>query len=221
MNIISNYHHRYFQVLPVVMIALYLLVGLSSCEEHTDIYDRSIKVGSVLLSDNTVITPSGYDRKEHRAVGVVFYVNRDTALVVGLKELGDYQFSDSLGTVSSVANDAFSKCGMENTAAIMASDIHSPAVEAVRQYPSPVSGWALPSAGELKALADNLPVVDTSMKIVKGESFSSSQYVSSSQDGSTSESEQMYYLSVSLKNGYITSTVKTTPGRVRPVLRLR
>ena len=221
MKPLSFFHQRPFHSAVMLAVAVSSLWGLSSCEEHTDIYDRSIKVGSVLLSDNTVITPSGYDRKEHLAVGIVFYVNRDTALVVGLKELGSWQFSDSLGTVTSVVNDAYSKCGMENTAAIMASDIHSPAVEAVRRYTSPVSGWALPSAGELRALSENLPTVTASMKMVRGDAFSTSQYVSSSQDGSSSESEQMYYLSVSLNNGYVTSTVKTTPGMVRPVLRLR
>jgi hypothetical protein len=79
----------------------------------------------------------------------------------------------------------------------------------------------LPSAGELRALSENLPTVTASMKMVRGEAFSTSQYVSSSQDGSSSESEQMYYLSVSLNNGYVTSTVKTIAGMVRPVLRLR
>ena len=217
----SLFHMRHFHAVVMLATALSSQISLSSCEEHTDIYDKSIKVGSILLSDNTVISPSGYEQKEHHAVGVVFYANKDTALVVGLKELGDYQFSDSLETVTSVANDAYSKCGMENTAAIMASGIHSPAVEAVRHYSSPISGWALPSAGELRALSDNLPNIAASMRIAGGDDFSVGQYVSSSQDGSSSESEQMYYLSVSLNNGYVTSTVKTTPGRVRPVLRLR
>jgi len=207
--------------LALLALCMSAVTGLTSCDEHTDIYDKSIKVGSILLSDNTVISPYGYDSEEHQAVGVIFYVNKDTALVVGLKELGNYQYADSLGTVSSVVNDSYSKCGMENTAAIMASDIQSPAVDAVRKFPSPVSGWALPSAGELKALSDNLCTVKATMRIVKGDAFSNAQYVSSSQDGSTSESEQMYYLSVSLEKGFVTSTVKTTPGRVRPVLRLR
>jgi hypothetical protein len=153
---------------------------------------------------------------------VVFYTNRDTALVVGLKELGEYQYTDSLATVSSVKSDAWSKCGAENTAAIMAADdLYSPAVEAVMRYDSPVSGWALPSAGELRALSENLFVVRRAMEIVGGDPFSDGQYLSSSQDGATSESEQMYYFSVSLRNGFVTSTVKTTPGRVRPVLRIR
>ena len=217
MNTLFHYLHG----LLMSVVVMSSVIILSSCEEHTDIYDRSIKVGSILLSDNTVIDPMGYDSRDCQAVGVIFYVNKDTTLVVGLKELGSFQFSDSLGTVTSIVNDAVSKCGMENTAAIMASDIHSPAVEAVRNYPSPISGWALPSAGELKALSDNLCDVASSMRIVKGDAFSNGQYVSSSQDGASSESEQMYYYSVSLKNGFVTSTVKTTPGKVRAVLRLR
>lgn len=207
----------------LMMIAVGILtsIGVSSCEEHTDIYDNTIKVGSILLSDNTITAPAGYDTDSHQAAGIIFYVNKDTVLVVGLKELGRHQYADSLGTVSSVMNDMFSKCGTENTAAIMASDIKSPAVEAVKNYLSPVSGWALPSAGELKALSENLPRVASAMKIVKGDAFSREQYVSSSQDGASSESEQMYYYSVSLQNGFVTSTVKTVAGKVRPVLRLR
>ena len=204
-------------LLAILLAAL----GMVSCHDHTDIYDSSIRVGSILLTDNTVISPMGYDASEHQAAGVIFYVNKDTALVVGLRELGSHQFSDTLSSVSGVVNDAVSKCGTENTAAIVASGINSPAVESVLHYLSPVSGWVLPSAGELRALSANRCAVETAMRIIEGDAFSNSQYVSSSQDGSSSESEQMYYLSVSLANGFVTSTVKTSPGAVRPVMRIR
>lgn len=204
--------------LLVIMLAA---LGMVSCHDHTDIYDSSIRVGSILLTDNTIISPVGYDASEHQAAGVIFYVNKDTALVVGLRELGSHQFSDTLSSVSGVVNDAVSKCGTENTAAIVASGINSQAVESVLRYPSPLSGWVLPSAGELRALSANRCVVETAMRIVDGDAFSEKQYVSSSQDGSSSESEQMYYLSVSLANGFVTSTVKTSPGAVRPVMRIR
>ena len=67
-------------------IALISVLAMASCEEHTDIYDSSIKVGNILLSDNTVVSPYGYDRDSHMAVGVIFYTNEDTALVVGTKK---------------------------------------------------------------------------------------------------------------------------------------
>ena len=107
-------------------IALISVLAMASCEEHTDIYDSSIKVGNILLSDNTVVSPYGYDRDSHMAVGVIFYTNEDTALVVGTKELGRHVYTDSIGTVSNVTNDAVSLCGAENTAAILSSTFRHP-----------------------------------------------------------------------------------------------
>lgn len=202
-------------------VAVISALATASCEEHVDIYDSSIRVGNVLLSDNTVVSPYGYDRDSHMAVGVIFYANEDTALVVGTKELGRHAYTDSIGTVSNVGNDVFSLCGAENTAAILSSTLHSPAVEAVKSFRSPISGWVLPSARELRTLSRNLAVVSGSMKAVGGDAFTARQYVSSSQDGSSSDSERMYYYSVSLENGFVTSVLKSTEGCVRPVLRIR
>ena len=194
---------------------------MSSCEEHTDEFDRSMTIGNILLSDNSIISPQGFDSTKHKAVGVIFYANRDTTLVVATHELGDYAYADSLGTVGSVNNDSRTMCGAENTAALLVSEIPTPAADAVAGYRTPQSSWTLPSAGELRALSSMHCVVERSMEIVGGEPFSDGQYVSSSQDGSSSESEQMYYLSVAIRSGFVTSTIKTTPGRVRPVLRIQ
>lgn len=166
-------------------------------------------------------TENGHGRDSHMAVGVIFYTHEDTVLVVGTKELGSHIYTDSIGTVSNVTNDVVSLCGAENTAAILSSGFHSPAVEAVKAFCSPVSGWVLPSAGELKALSRNLAVVSVSMKAIGGDAFTMRQYLSSSQDGSSTDSEKMYYYSVSLVNGFITSVLKTTEGCVRPVIRIR
>lgn len=205
----------------MLMMAVAVTGGFASCEEHSDEYDSSLKVGNILLSDNSIVSPQGFDNGRHKAVGVIFYANRDTALVVSTQELGNYAYADSLGTVGSVDSDSRTLCGAENTAALLVSEIPTPAAEAVASFRSPIVNWALPSAGELRALSSMLCVVERSMEIVGGEPFADVQYVSSTQDGSTSESEQMYYLSVALRSGFVTSTIKTTPGRVRPVLRIR
>ena len=200
---------------------LMMAVAVTSCEEHTDEFDGSLRVGNILLADNSVVSPQGYDADGQQAVGVIFYCNRDTALVVSTHELGSYAYADSLGTVGSVDSDSRTLCGAENTAALLVSEIPTPAAEAVADFRSSMASWALPSAGELRALASMLPVVENSMRMIGGEPFSDGQYVSSTQDGSSSESEQMYYLSVAVRSGFVTSTIKTTPGRVRPVLRIR
>lgn len=205
----------------MLMMAVAVMGGMTSCEEHTDEFDGSLRVGNILLADNSVVSPQGYDADGQQAVGVIFYCNRDTALVVSTHELGSYAYADSLGTVGSVDGDSRTLCGAENTAALLVSEIPTPAAEAVADFRSPMASWALPSAGELRALASMLPVVENSMRMIGGEPFSDGQYVSSTQDGSSSESEQMYYLSVAVRSGFVTSTIKTTPGRVRPVLRIR
>jgi hypothetical protein len=218
MNNIMNFLKRNTAML---MMAVAVMGGVTSCEEHTDEYDGSLRVGNILLADNTVVSPQGYDAEGKQAVGVIFYCNRDTALVISTHELGCYAYADSLGTVGSVDSDSRTLCGAENTAALLVSEIPTPAAEAVAAFRSPMASWALPSAGELRALAAMLPVVENSMRIIGGEPFDDGQYLSSTQDGSTSESEQMYYLSVAVRSGFVTSTIKTTPGRVRPVLRVR
>ena len=205
----------------MLMIAVAVMGGVTSCEEHTDEYDGSLRVGNILLADNSVVSPQGYDAEGKQAIGVIFYCNRDTALVISTHELGCYAYADSLGTVGSVDSDSRTLCGAENTAALLVSEIPTPAAEAVAAFRSPMASWALPSAGELRALAAMLSVVENSMRIIGGEPFDDGQYLSSTQDGSTSESEQMYYLSVAVRSGFVTSTIKTTPGRVRPVLRVR
>ena len=179
----------------MLMMAVAVMGGVTSCEEHTDEYDGSLRVGNILLADNTVVSPQGYDAEGKQAVGVIFYCNRDTALVISTHELGCYAYADSLGTVGSVDSDSRTLCGAENTAALLVSEIPTPAAEAVAAFRSPMASWALPSAGELRALAAMLPVVENSMRIIGGEPFDDGQYLSSTQDGSTSESEQMYYLS--------------------------
>lgn len=214
----KKYNKNYAAML---MMAVAVMGGMTSCEEHTDEFDGSLRVGNILLADNSVVSPQGYDADGQQAVGVIFYCNRDTALVISTHELGSYAYADSLGTVGSVDSDSRTLCGAENTAALLVSEIPTPAAEAVADFRSPMASWALPSAGELRALASMLPVVENSMRMIGGEPFSDGQYVSSTQDGSSSESEQMYYLSVAVRSGFVTSTIKTTPGRVRPVLRIR
>lgn len=111
----------------MLSIAVTIMGGFASCEEHTDEYDGSLRVGNILLADNSVVSPQGFDSNCDKAVGVIFYTNRDTALVVSTHELGDYAYADSLGTVGSVGNDSRTMCGAENTAALLVSEISTPA----------------------------------------------------------------------------------------------
>jgi hypothetical protein len=94
------------------MAALSMLAAvvgvLTSCEEHSDIYDNTLKVGNIYLSNDRVVSPEGYNPDTDDAVGVIFFVKEDTALVVGKQEMGSYIYSDSLGTIPNVVNDVVS-----------------------------------------------------------------------------------------------------------------
>lgn len=102
----------------MLMMAVAVMGGMTSCEEHTDEFDGSLRVGNILLADNSVVSPQGYDADGQQAVGVIFYCNRDTALVVSTHELGSYAYADSLGTVGSVDSDSRTLCGAEKHGSI-------------------------------------------------------------------------------------------------------
>ena len=191
---------------------------LSSCADHDDMFDSGIKVGNILLSDNTMVAPGSYDSGRMHAVGVVFYARGDTAIAVAPVELGDHSFSDSLVSISGISKDAFSIDGLTSTAALMVSDIDAPAARACVEYRSPLAGWYLPSAGELRVLARNLATVSASMAVIGGEPFHDVQYMSSSEDNSSSSNAAIYCYCVSLLRGYAVSVPKKEAHRVRPVI---
>lgn len=205
----------------MVLSMLAFICVMAACDERPVEDDTSWSVGNILLSDNTVVSPLGYDKDSDTAVGVIFYASGDSVFVVGTKELGKYIYSEELSSIANVTNDAMSLCGTENTAAIMASEVSCPAVDAVNGFASPVSGWALPSAGELKMISKNLGAVAAAMAVISGDAFTSEQYLSSSQDGSSSDSQSMFYYAVSLTNGFVTSVNKAVASNVRPILRIK
>ena len=53
----------------MLMMAVAVMGGVTSCEEHTDEYDGSLRVGNILLADNSVVSPQGYDADGQQAVG--------------------------------------------------------------------------------------------------------------------------------------------------------
>ena len=174
----------YVLTFALAFLATYLL---SSCADHDDMFDSGIKVGNILLSDNTM-------------------------------ELGDHCFSDSLVSVSGISKDAFSINGLTSTAALMVAYIDTPAARACVEYRAPLAGWDLPSAGELRVLARNLAAISASMAVIGGEPFHDVQYMSSSEDNSSSSNAELYCYCVSLLRGYAVSVPKKEAHRVRPVI---
>lgn len=212
----NSYLTRY-----IFLAFLSLMFTLTSCSEHEDAWYGNATVGSILLSDNTVISAERYDSTKMTAIGVVIGTCMDSTWVVSVNELGRKQYLDTLMTVDNVSTDLTALDGRENTAGLLQSERTSEAANSVVNFSSPIGGWSLPSAGELLMIKANLPTIEHSMSIVGGDAFSTSPYLSSTQDGSSDETEELYVCCVTLQTGYVSSMLKTGRALVRPVLRLR
>lgn len=205
----------------VALLAIILMPGCSEHVDNLDSYDYTkVKTGDILLSDNNIISTDKYTSGD-KAIGVVMLVKSDSVWVVSTKELGEKAYLDTLMTVSNVSSSVTALDGKENTAALFNSGRVSDAATATAFFGSPVYGWYLPSVGELRVLAMNLKSVEQTMEKIGGDKFKTTQYLSSTQDGSSSDTERFYAYCITLQSGNVSSMLKTETGEVRPVLRMK
>lgn len=210
---------KHNNIIKLSAIAAMTALSLLSCEEHQALPDTSKGVGNIILANNAIVAPESYDRESGNAVGVIYHVSGDTAYVVCVRECGTLSFSNDDQAIDGISKSTYDYKGFENTVAILAEkDITSDAVSEIENLPN---AWYLPSAGELRTLSSNLPVVERSLRIVGGEPFYDEYYLSSTEDGSTQSSSEMFVYCVNVRNGYLASTRKSEPKRVRPFMRFK
>ena len=203
-------------------VAIMLLsFQMSSCSEHIEDWHGNVATGSILLSDNSIISLQGYNSSSMEAIGVVIGTRQDSIWVVSTKNLGQSAYLDTLVNVANVSSDENALCGIDNTSALLKTDRQSPAVKAIMNYSSPVKGWALPSIGELRMLSANIRTIEKVMETIGGDAFLIAPYLSSTQDGSSTQTEELYAKCISLHSGYISSILKTDLAQVRPILRMK
>ena len=207
-----------FPFRKTAVCAALLALLMSSCEDHCVTMDSTKSVGNVVLANNEIISPASFDPNRHVAVGIIFLVREDTAFVVSTHEEGLLAFSEETKSVDGLSSNPFDLAGFENSVAIMASGIWSEAMESI--YDRGL-GWYLPSAGELKALSMSLNAVERSMSAIGGDTFANDLYLSSTEDGSSSLSKDMYCVCVNVRNGYSASSPKQKAHRTRAVMRLQ
>lgn len=210
-------------LLALAMVSV-MVMGLGiSCSEHEDYFEHfNVKVGDILLSDNNFVQAERYDSSRN-AIGVVMHVSNDSVWVVSYKDFGQRSYLDTLMSVNSVSSTLSDLNGRENTAALFLSGRYSEAAVAATSMDniSTVYGWYLPSIGELRLISDNLGTITASMNKIGGDTFSSSPYLSSSQDGSSNETQNLYAYCITLQSGLVSSILKTERGQVRAVLRMK
>lgn len=203
----------------IVLSLLSSILAIASCENHDSMYDSTKSVGNVVLSDGRIISPANFPLARKEPVGVIFHVKGDTAFVVALDDMGELPFSNDTMAISGVSSDVYAMDGFENTATIINSKARAEAAKAAVSWGGTPSGWYLPSAGELLALARNVTAVERSLTVVNGEVLANGEYVSSTQDGSSTAGESFYCYCVNPHSGFVTSSLKSTPHHARAVMR--
>ena len=104
-------------------VAIMLLsFQMSSCSEHIEDWHGNVTVGSILLSNYSIISAQGYDASKMTAVGVVIGTRQDSMWVISTKNLGQAAYLDTLMSVPSVSADENALCGIDNTSSILKTD---------------------------------------------------------------------------------------------------
>ena len=210
---------KQYNILYNIIAVLFYGILLSSCSEHEiSNTDNTMKVGSILLTNNTIVSQEYYNPLEHNAVGVIFFTRGDSAYVVAKEEVDSECYAKAYEAVEGVSTSVTEICGSANTAALLQCDYETPAARKASSYTSQLTGWYLPSAAELRLLSHNRLLVSRGLELIGGEPLSDAEYVSSTQDGTSQSSMEINYYCVSLLTGYVTANNKMKQARVRPVM---
>ena len=207
---------------------------LAACDKHEEVVDLTLRVGNVYRMDGTIVPPEHHKRQQQeapQAVGVIVAVGQDgdnySALVMGLHDLdGKYWYSGkSAETGAGTDLDAFN--GKENTTTLLTeytedADLDPMAAIMAATYTAGgITGWHLPSVGEMKAVVSNRLTIRGTLHSLGYDEFRDEWYQTSSVDGTSDETAVLYNYCIIMPEGRVVSELKTQEHRVRPFLILR
>lgn len=204
----------------------------SSCTEHEDMIDTSLRVGNLYCADGSVISPAGYPNSGKTAVGVIFWVNNnsdmttDRAYIVSLENLPAVQWCDTTENISSVSTDKEMKFdGKTNTTNLIDWGIkegrETPAVTIAYNYvKNNISGWFLPSLAQANEISAKRNVLYNSFASCGGEEFGDTNfgYWTSNQDKDGASQNAIYII---LSQGKATGSNKLGNFAVRPIIAIK
>ena len=218
----------------IYILSLCMAVLVCSCEEHIVPVDLTLRVGNIYRADGSIVPPAHHrveGETAPEAVGVVVSVGEDgadySALVMSLHDLpGSYWFAAETGKTD-VSSDTKLFNGKENTATLLYeyadNDKLDPmgAIMAASYTAGNIAGWHLPSVGEMRSVIQGKYTIRESIRIVGGDDFCNEWYLTSTVDGSSDETAEMYNYCVIMPEGRVVSELKTQTHKVRPFLIIR
>lgn len=210
-------------ILYILLLAL--TAALPSCDKHEAPLDWSDKDGNIYCTDGSIVPLEALQTSGKTPAGVVVKVGGADdgfqAVIIALQDVGYHAFADTLYNISDVTTDMTAFDGKNNTAALLVESENEPrlnpqaAIAAGSYNESGITGWHLPSVAELRTA--NTPEVQQALKQV-GQPFDNDWYVSSTVDGSNSQTAINYNYCVSMTEGRVVSSIKTESHKVRPFL---
>lgn len=197
-----------------------------SCQPHEEQIDYSLKAGNIYCSNGNIVPPDVYE-DGMGGIGVVVTVGAEGdnfgAIAVAREDIGCYAYADTLMDLETSGEFSLFN-GKENTAILVAGSIeegayHVPAAQAAYSYAAgKVTGWHLPSVGELREMVAKKKAIMHSLEIIGGEWLDEEEwYQSSSQDATSGETALLYNMVVS-SSGRVKASVKTESHPVRPFI---
>lgn len=215
-----------------IYLFLSVLLIFSSCTEHIEDIDTSLKVGNIYCSDGSCISPTYYSGSGKKAIGVIFWVNEgselttDKGYAVSLEDLPSVCWADTTANFTNVSTSETAFNGAGNTATVlifgMEKGFGTPAFDITLNFsPHNVTGWFIPSVAQAREIYKVKEKLYNAFPAVDIETFSDKWFWTSTQDGAGSANPQIFSLIISLQEGRVTSTSKINNFAVRPIIAIR
>lgn len=216
--------------LTIVLAAILM----AACDEHQEVVDLTLRVGNVYRTDGTIVPPQHHKAQGDEApmaVGVLVAVGGQddnySALVMALEDLDDTYWFSGKSSETDVMTDLESFNGRENTSTLLFEYSEDKeldpmgAVMAGAYNAGGITGWHLPSVGELMAVVKHRNTVAGSLKMLGAQDFSNEWYLTSTADGNSEETKFMYCYCVIMPEGRVVGELKTEKHKVRPFMIIR
>lgn len=150
-------------------------VLLTACDSHQDFPDTAMKVGHILCTDGQALPYAQYKESGKEAIGVVFYLNRDSetegkGYAVYLHEIASESFADSIGVIQGTSMDVTALDGNTNTFALFnTTDVSSPLAKSVFDIWSYGQSAYIPSVAQMRLLYGVKTAVNQSIELCGGD----------------------------------------------------
>lgn len=211
----------------IALITFFML----SCTRHEDIIDTSFQHGNILLSNGNVIHPSVYNKEKDKAIGVVFWCNKDKdpkkaiGYAVSLQDIGTELLVNTTDNISSVSESEIDFDGESNTAGIityaMKDSIECQAATLAMDYDPGMKGWYIGSVAQQKAISQNITKIYESFRLIDNSEPFTGWYWTSTENGAGKETPQISAFIISLENGSLGACSKKEKNKVRPIITIR